>query len=122
MIDRPEAVSIPTLFQTDLRVVSAGVGGFAEALRRQAVAVIELDWRPPADGDPDLVAILKAVAGDAELTQRIEAANRETLRRIVESNPQIVDVAPAHEAIGLPEHTVLHAGPPIDWERMCGPQ
>jgi uncharacterized protein DUF1116 len=122
MIDTQQTTTIPPLFQSDLRVISAGVGGFAEALRRQSVAVIELDWRPPADGDLELVAILKAIACDAGLTARVEAANREALRRIVDSNPQIVDVAPAQEALGLAGRTVLHAGPPITWERMCGPQ
>lgn len=112
----------PSLFQSDLRVISAGVGGFAEALRRQSVAVVELDWRPPADGQLELVDILTAIYGDPALTERIDAANREALRRIVESNPRIVDVAPAREAIGLPDRMVLHAGPPIAWERMCGPQ
>ena len=34
----------------------------------------------------------------------------------------LVDVRPAREAIpGLAERTLLHAGPPIDWARMCGP-
>lgn len=112
----------PPLFQSDLRVISAGVGGFSEALRRQSVAVIELAWQPPAEGNLALVAILKAITSNPELAERIEAANQETLRRIVEGHPQIVDVAPAREAMGLPARTILHAGPPIDWERMCGPQ
>ena len=52
----------------------------------------------------------------------IEAANREALRRIVAAEPVLVDVVPAGEAIaGLSPLMVLHAGPPIDWPRMCGP-
>jgi hypothetical protein len=113
---------IPPLFQHDLRVISAGVGGFAEALRQQAVAVVELDWRPPADGQLELVDILTAIYSHPDLAGRIDAANREVLRRIVESNPQIIDVEEAREAIGLADDTILHAGPPITWERMCGPQ
>src|SRR5262249_60866196 len=97
-----------SLCQGDLRVLGAGVGGSAEALRRQSVAVVELDWRPPADGQLELVDILTAIYGDPALTERIDAANREALRRIVESNPRIVDVAPAREAIGLPDRMVLH--------------
>jgi hypothetical protein len=115
-------ITAPALFQSDLRVISAGVGGFAEALRRQSVPVIDLAWQPPAEGNLELVAILSAIASDPGLSQRIDAANQETLRRIVESHPQIVDVAPAREALGLPSHTVLHSGPPIEWQRMCGPQ
>ncbi|HEX2216791.1 MAG TPA: DUF1116 domain-containing protein [Xanthobacteraceae bacterium] len=35
----------------------------------------------------------------------------------------LVDVAPAQEAIPAlrEERTILHSGPPIEWERMCGP-
>src|SRR5271157_3294063 len=36
--------------------------------------------------------------------------------------PVLVDVVPAGEAIPeLGDRTILHAGPPISWERMCGP-
>ena len=52
----------------------------------------------------------------------IDEANREAVRRIVDAEPVLVDVLPAGEAIaGLADRTILHAGPPIDWERMCGP-
>ncbi|MDP6603297.1 MAG: DUF1116 domain-containing protein [Rhodospirillales bacterium] len=52
----------------------------------------------------------------------IEAANREALRRIVAAEPVLVDVVPAGEEIaGLGPLMVLHAGPPIEWRRMCGP-
>ncbi|MEE8273465.1 MAG: DUF1116 domain-containing protein [Alphaproteobacteria bacterium] len=38
------------------------------------------------------------------------------------AEPVLVDVRPAGEVIaGLGERVVLHAGPPIDWARMCGP-
>ena len=37
-------------------------------------------------------------------------------------DPVLVDVVPAGEAIaGLGARHILHAGPPIGWERMCGP-
>ncbi len=52
----------------------------------------------------------------------IDEANAVALSRIVESEPVLVDVVPASEVIdGLGEGVLLHAGPPIEWERMCGP-
>lgn len=52
----------------------------------------------------------------------ITDANEEALSRIIEADPVLTDVRPAGEAIpGLEEGVVLHAGPPIDWARMCGP-
>ncbi len=42
---------------------------------------------------------------------------------MLEADPVLVDVVPADEAIpALAEgRKILHAGPPIGWERMCGP-
>jgi len=52
----------------------------------------------------------------------IEEANQEALRRVLAGDPVLVDVVPAAEAIPtLGERTILHAGPPVGWERMCGP-
>lgn len=54
--------------------------------------------------------------------QLIENANKEALERIFSAEPVLVDVVPAREAIsGLEDRMILHAGPPITWERMCGP-
>ena len=52
----------------------------------------------------------------------IDAANEQALQRIYAARPYLVAVHPAREL--LPElraDTVLHAGPPVVWEAMCGP-
>lgn len=52
----------------------------------------------------------------------IEAANRECLRRMQESTAVLTDIRVARDIVpGMGERTVLHAGPPVTWERMCGP-
>ena len=57
------------------------------------------------------------------LKERINAANEEAFRRIVAADPVLVDVAPASEAIpGMRDRLILHSGPPVAWERMCGAQ
>ena len=54
--------------------------------------------------------------------ERIEQANREALKRLLAGDPWLCDVVPAAEAIpDLKEGMILHAGPPVDWARMCGP-
>ena len=54
--------------------------------------------------------------------RKIDEANAETLRRMLAGDPVLVDVVLAGEALqGLGERHILHAGPPIGWERMCGP-
>ena len=52
----------------------------------------------------------------------IEQANKEALARILSGEPKLIDVQPAQDVIsGLKERMILHAGPPIEWSRMCGP-
>ena len=54
--------------------------------------------------------------------EKIEQANREAIRRMLAADPVLVDVIPASDAIpDLGDRMILHAGPPIDWARMCGP-
>jgi hypothetical protein len=54
--------------------------------------------------------------------EKIEKANEEALRRMLTADPVLIDVRPAGEVLsGLGERMILHAGPPIEWARMCGP-
>src|SRR5512145_2009592 len=100
------------------RVVNVGLSLFADELTRLGVPVVHVDWRPPAGGDPALAARLARLD---ERRERIDAANVEALRRLVEGEPALVDCRPAWEALDLPPRTVLHAGPPLAWARMCAP-
>jgi hypothetical protein len=95
-------------------VVAAGVDVFSESLRAQGADVHDVDWRPPGFGDP---ADLAALA----LDPRRAAANRTAVERVMAAGSQLVDVQPAHEVLDLPERTLLHAGPPIDWASASGP-
>ena len=52
----------------------------------------------------------------------IEKANKEAIRRMLDAEPVLIDVVPAGEVVPrLEDKLILHAGPPIEWERMCGP-
>jgi hypothetical protein len=52
----------------------------------------------------------------------IATANEEALRRLQTSTAKLVDIRLARDVIpGMGERTVLHAGPPVGWDRMCGP-
>ena len=45
--------------------------------------------------------------------------NAEAKKIIDASDPHWIDVLPAGEFLKLPDKTVLHSGPPIEFERMC---
>ena len=57
-----------------------------------------------------------------DLGSSIDAANLEAHHRITQGDPVLVDVQLASEAFeDFGGKTVLHSGPPIVYERMCGP-
>ena len=52
----------------------------------------------------------------------IDRANAEACERMMESRPVVVGLGKALEVIpGMREDLLLHAGPPITWERASGP-
>jgi hypothetical protein len=57
-----------------------------------------------------------------EIKDRVAQANDEALKMMIEANPVLVDVKRASEAIpGMHRKMLLHAGPPVTWDKMCGP-
>ena len=53
---------------------------------------------------------------------KIDQANAEATDRMIAARPMLTGVATAREVIpNLKENMLLHAGPPIDWDRMSGP-
>ena len=52
----------------------------------------------------------------------IDTANEQAFQRMLAGDPVLIDVVPAADAIPqLKERMILHAGPPVEWTRMCGP-
>lgn len=102
------------LFGPSLSVVNVGLEILAESVRQQGTSVVDVDWRPPPEGVPWLTLTSKGVS--------IDAANREVVARIMQGRPMLVGLDLARNVMpGMGERTILHAGPPITWERMCGP-
>jgi hypothetical protein len=105
------------LLGSELDVVNVGAPLFADALEAQQVAVERVDWRPPADGDPELACLLGRL-----WRPEVDIANRTALQRVLDAQPVLIDVRPAGEVVpGLTRDVVLHAGPPIDWQRLSAP-
>jgi hypothetical protein len=56
------------------------------------------------------------------VTLDIDQANRTAVARMIASRPVLTGVARAREVIpGMADDLLLHAGPPIGWNRMSGP-
>jgi hypothetical protein len=51
---------------------------------------------------------------------RIREANSRSLERLLSTEPVLSDVDTALSVIpGMTPDTILHAGPPVTWQRMC---
>lgn len=111
------------LFADGVRAVNVGLDMFAQPLASNGATVASLDWRPPAEGDRDVGLLLARLEDDPEdpIGRRIAAANAAAVERLLAAQPMLVDVQPARVALGLRDRQILHSGPPIVWERMCGP-
>ena len=107
------------LFMGPVKVINIGLDSFARDLTSLNVENIHVDWQPPAGGNAALANTLALLEGYAN---EISAANDKAVSRLLESHPKLVDVGLAGEVIpGMGRKTILHSGPPITWERMCGP-
>jgi hypothetical protein len=97
-----------------LTVLNVGLASMAKSVGDQGVKVVDLDWQPPKEGIPRLRRTKSGVD--------IEAANQEVVDRIKRGQAVLVGMGIAREVIpGMHERMILHAGPPIEWKRMCGP-
>jgi hypothetical protein len=97
------------------RVVNVGLPIFAQGLAASGAGVVHVDWRPAATGAAEVLARLET------RREAIDRANVVAFDRLVNGQPALVDCRPAREALDLPERVVLHAGPPVEWARMCDP-
>ena len=100
-------MSIGALLAGPLRVVNVGLESFARDLAANGAEVAHVQWTPPRFA----------------VDERIDAANAEVLERMLAAQPVLADVRRAGEIIPDLDarRLVLHAGPPLGWERMCGP-
>ncbi|WP_181017808.1 hypothetical protein [Ramlibacter lithotrophicus] len=69
---------LPILLQDPPRVVNIGLAGFAADLRAQGVAVVEVDWRPPAGGNVRLAALLAQLEDEPEPIPQTTPNDRST--------------------------------------------
>src|SRR5436305_10276744 len=103
-----------TDFTNNMPMLAINIGAdlFADALDAQGIAVTRVAWRPPA-GNQQALRILLA---DPD----VDAANKIAVERMLAAHPVLIDIQTARDVIpALRERRLLlHAGPPIGWERM----
>lgn len=104
------------LFNKKVKTVNIGLDSFEKDLQQQGQEVTGLDWTPPADLDEHVLQTLK------ENQDKIESANEKVLEIILNGKPYLIGLDIARNVIpGMKDNLLLHAGPPLTWERMSGP-
>ncbi len=109
-------MSIQDLFKNELKVINIGLSSFKDNLEKTGTKTLQIDWKPPAYVDPEARETL--IKKQAE----IQKANKEALRIILNGKPHLIGLGIAIDHIpGMKKNLILHAGPPVSWDRMCGP-
>lgn len=107
------------LFRQPIRPINIGLESFYHSMISQGAEAIALDWRPPLEGYAEVSTTRDGID--------IAAANAEAVRRITCGRPTLAgmgiarDVIPGFAPKGSARLLIAHSGPPIEWERMCGP-
>lgn len=108
---------INQLFEKKLNVVNMGLESFHKDLIDQNVESIHVNWRPPSEASRKLFAL---EADD--IAEKIEKANKLAIERLLAAQPVLCGIGKAGDDIpNMTRNTILHAGPPISWDRMSEP-
>lgn len=108
---------INKLFSEDLKVVNLGLESFYNELKEQHVECVHVNWKPPSAASKCLIAL-----EPENIKGKIEKANKEAVNRLLAAQPVIIGIGKAGLDIpGMTKKTILHAGPPITWDRMSEP-
>ena len=107
------------LIGQDLNVVNIGLASFGDVIREKGGKATDLQWQPPAGGNPKDAWNLALLTGDP----RVADANKVAYGRFLAAQPVLVGVKTAREALpDMDGRIILHSGPPVTWNDMCGPQ
>lgn len=108
-----------TLLSGQISVINIGLKSFSDPIRQSGAPSVDLEWRPPAEGDSAAGFDLARLCADPLIDQ----ANRTAFDRYLRAQPVLMGVGTAGQVIPtLGPRTLLHSGPPIAWGDMCGPQ
>ena len=114
------AGKINQLFEGDVTAINLGLASFADNLRERGVRAVQVEWKPPAGGDSRLAGLFTTI--DANTSLRMQEANEEALKRMLAGKPTLSGIGRAIDDVpGMHKKLILHAGPPVTWEKMSGP-
>jgi hypothetical protein len=109
-------MGIGDLFNQPLKVVNVGLTSFGDNIHEAGAEAVQVSWKPPVEVGREAVATIEASK------EKIEEANKMALDIILNGKPVLIGMGKAIDVVpGMKRELILHSGPPVTWERMCGP-
>ena len=106
------------LFQEKLQVLNVGLPSFVESVARAGGTALQIEWAPPAQGQQTVCRELAQLVN----LPAVEEANQKAFNAYLSAQPVLRGIGVAGKALpNMEERMILHGGPPIAWENMCGP-
>ena len=107
-----------TLFQAKLQVLNVGLSSFVESVARAGGTALHIEWAPPAQGHQTVCRELAQLVN----LPSVEEANHKAFRAYLSAQPVLRSIGIAGKVLpNMAERMILHGGPPIAWDNMCGP-
>jgi len=98
------------------QIINIGIADFYRDLKLNQASALHVEWRPPLVNDPKMQKKLFLNI------DKIKAANKVAIAKILAAKPTLIGMDLALNVIPkMEKNLILHAGPPVSWERMCGP-
>jgi len=99
------------------KVINIGLEKFAVDLKTQGIDVVNLLWKPPLPVENSYHHKINSLPENI-----IAPANKKALEIINSGKAVLTGMDVALKVIpGMHKDLILHSGPPISWDRMCGP-
>ena len=122
VFDKLPSSSSPPVVSTG--VINLGLKQFEDVIREKGIKVYSPDWKPPVEGNRS-VGLMVAELQDADrgVGKIVKQANEKAVEIMLGSEAVLKSVDVASNVIPFlrGQKAILHAGPPIQWNRMCGP-
>jgi len=102
-----------SLFDSSIVAVNLGLQAFGDAVAEQGASCVQIHWKPPVDKE------LAPLLNDPVINAKIDEANRTAMEMLMDADLQWVGMKRAIDVVpGMKPNYILHAGPPITWEKM----
>ena len=109
-------MSLHNFTRKELKIINLGLELFSRELTRNNIECVQVDWKPPAEVNSKVLTTLD------RHKRQIDIANKNVIDIIQSGSPVLTGLDIARNVIpGMHENMILHAGPPVTWNRMCGP-